>query len=91
MAKARDIKAMTATAVLSTAPIIITGIVVASHTNGTIALYDSATAAVYNKIFGTITLAAGPQVITFPAPILTDNGLYAVVGGTLDAYLIVGE
>jgi len=36
-------------------------------------------------ICSTITFAAGPQNFTFPEPLNFVNGLYATVGGTLDA------
>lgn len=39
-------------------------------------------------IASTITFAAGPQNYTFPAPINFVNGLYATVGGTLDATIL---
>lgn len=39
-------------------------------------------------IASTITFAAGPQNYTFPEPINFVNGLYATVGGTLDATIL---
>lgn len=61
------------------------GILVASTTAGTIQLYDSATTTTTYPITGVITPVAG-MFIPIPAEFTT--GLYAVVGGTLDATLI---
>ena len=41
------------------------------------------------KIGGTYTFATGSQVITFEKPIVFGTGIFAVVGGTLDATLLV--
>lgn len=62
------------------------GIIVASHTNGTLKLWDNTSAAT-TVLVNTITLAAGPQTVPlFGARFLT--GLYITVGGTIDATLV---
>lgn len=63
------------------------GIVVNSHTNGTLKLWDN-TAGSGTVILNTITFASGPQVILFPFPISFYTGLFATVGGTIDYTLL---
>jgi hypothetical protein len=58
------------------------GYIVSSHTSGTIKAWDS-TAANFDVIHDTWTLAAGPQVITFPKGIDFYTGLFIDVGGTI--------
>lgn len=79
---------ITSTGAKLTTSVIAYGIIVNSHTNGTIALYDAATGA-YNIKLGTYTFPAGSGMYTFPNPIEFENGVWAVVGGTLDAILLV--
>ena len=59
------------------------GIVVNSHTSGTLKLWDN-TAGSGTVLLNTITFAAGPQFISFPAGISFNTGLFATVGGTID-------
>lgn len=35
-------------------------------------------------VLNTITLVAGPQILTFPAPILFTKGVYLTIGGTIN-------
>lgn len=60
------------------------GFYVNSTSSGTIALYDSATTTTTIPITGTITPAIGWH----PLPASFVNGLYAVVGATLNVTLI---
>ena len=59
------------------------GIVVNSHTSGTIKLWDN-TAGSGTVILNTITLTAGPNFINFPMGISFYTGLFITVGGTID-------
>lgn len=59
------------------------GVVVNSHTSGTLKFWDN-TAGSGTIILNTITFASGPQTILFPVPISFKTGLYATVGGTID-------
>ena len=63
------------------------GIVVNSHTSGTIKLWDNTSAAT-TVICNTYTFPSGSQVITFPEPINFNTGLYADIGGTVDITVI---
>lgn len=77
----------TASALIRTGAGLVAGVVVNSHTNGTMKLWDN-TSAAGTVIVNTITFAAGPSVYTFPAPIEFYTGLYFTVGGTLDFTII---
>ena len=77
----------TASALIKTGVGSVAGVIVNSHTSGTIKLWDNTSAAT-TVIVNTITLAAGPQILTFPKPIEFYTGLYFTVGGTLD-YTVV--
>jgi hypothetical protein len=59
------------------------GIVVNSHTNGTLKLWDN-TAGSGTVLLNTITFASGPQTIMFPMGVSFYTGLYATIGGTID-------
>jgi len=59
------------------------GIVVNSHSSGTIKLWDSLTAA-NDVILNTFSVATGSQTITFAEPIVFNTALYLTVGGTID-------
>lgn len=67
------------------------GIMVNSHSAGTLVLYDN-TAGSGEIIFNTITFAAGSG-IWFPMPFGLNftNGLYATIGGTADITFIWGN
>lgn len=67
---------------------IVYGIIVNSHTSGTIKLWDN-TSAASTVLCNTITLASGPQVLNFPASGVSFNtGLFITVGGTIDYTII---
>lgn len=59
------------------------GIVVNSHTVGTMKLWDN-TAGSGTVLLNTITFAAGPNFIPFPQGVTFNTGLFATVGGTID-------
>lgn len=61
----------------------VAGIIINSHTSGTIKLWDN-TAGSGAVIVNTYTLPSGSQVIVFPKPISFYTGLYITVGGTVD-------
>lgn len=63
------------------------GVIVNSHTSGTIKLWDN-TSAAGNVIVNTFTFPAGSGVYTFPEPIEFYTGLFLTVGGTLDITLL---
>lgn len=63
------------------------GVIVNSHTSGTMKLWDSLTAT-GTVIVNTYTFPAGSGVYTFPAPIAFYTGLFFTVGGTLDFTII---
>jgi hypothetical protein len=56
------------------------GVVVNSHTSGTVKFSNGTTAV--NDIMGTYTFPSGPQVVSFGAGIVCDTGLFVTVGGT---------
>ena len=60
------------------------GIVVNSHTSGTIKVWDNTSAAT-TVIFNTITFAAGSGIVlNFPQGVSFNTGLYIEKGGTID-------
>ena len=59
------------------------GIVVNSHTSGTLKLWDNTSAAT-TVLLNTITFNSGPNFINFPGGISFNTGLYAEKGGTID-------
>ncbi len=81
-------KAVTATGLAISGAGSVKGIIVSSHSSGTFKLDDSVGGG-QNVLVNTWTLAAGPQVITFPDALDFENGLFVTVGGTLVAQLIV--
>lgn len=60
------------------------GFYVNSTSSGTIILYDSATTTTTTPISGTITPAIGWNTL----PVAYSNGLYAVIGGTLNVTFV---
>lgn len=63
------------------------GIIVNSHTSGTIKLWDNTSAAT-TVIMNTFTFPSGSQVYMFPMGISFYTGLYATIGGTADVTLL---
>jgi len=59
------------------------GVVVNSHTSGTMKLWDSLTAT-GTVIVNTYTFPTGSSTILFPVPVDFYTGLFFTVGGTLD-------
>jgi len=77
---------ITASALIKTGAGVLKGIVVNSHSSGTLKLWDN-TAGSGTVIFNTITFAAGPNFIKLPA-VEFSTGLYATIGGTADITLL---
>lgn len=77
---------LTASALIKTGAGVIKGIVVNSHTNGTLKLWDNTSAAT-TVLLNTITFAAGPNFIKLPA-VEFSTGLYATIGGTADITIL---
>lgn len=63
------------------------GILVASHTSGSIKLWDNTSAAT-TVLLNTYSYSSGSQVISFPAGIEFTTGLYADVTGTQDITIL---
>lgn len=72
----------TSQAIRSTAGLLY-GIIVNSHSSGTLKLWDNTTAT-GSVIMNTFSFPAGSGVYMFPTPIEFYTGLFATVGGTLD-------
>lgn len=69
----------------------VAGVIVNSHSNGTLILNDSPGGASGRAIFGGAdgyTFASGSQVVEFPEPLDFYEGLYAEVGGTADLEIV---
>lgn len=60
----------------------ISGVIVCSHTSGTLKLVDSPNGASGRVVLDTYTFATGSGVVIFPGPLEYYEGLYATVGGT---------
>ncbi len=65
----------------------VSGVIVNSHSNGTLKLWDSTTATGL-VIMNTFTFATGSGVYKFPDDIVFTTGLFATIGGTLDFSII---
>lgn len=77
---------LAASAVVATGPGVIAGVVINSHTSGTLKFWDN-TAGSGTVIFETITLAAGERWIPlFGAKFTT--GCYLTIGGTANVTVI---
>lgn len=63
------------------------GVVVNSHSSGTMKLWDALTAT-GTVILNTYTFATGSQVVLFPEPINFVTGLFFTLGGTADVTFI---
>lgn len=76
----------------------ISGIIVNSHSSGTLKLWNNTSAALdasitpqnEGLIIDTYTFPAGSGVYNFFKPLEFKNGLFATVGGTLNCQLILG-
>lgn len=79
-------KNISASALIKTGPGNVAGVVVNSHTNGTLKLEDAVTDTT-PVIFNTITFASGPGFYPLFGAKFT-VGLYAVIGGTADITII---
>jgi hypothetical protein len=77
---------ISASALIKTGAGVLKGIVVNSHSSGTLKLWDN-TAGSGTVIFNTITFAAGPNFIKLPA-VEFSTGLYATIGGTADITIL---
>jgi hypothetical protein len=65
----------------------VAGVIVNSHSSGTMKLWDN-TSATGTVIVDTFTFPAGSGVYRFPEPIDFYTGLYFTVGGTLNYTII---
>lgn len=63
------------------------GIVINSHTGGTLKLWDQTSAAV-PVLINTYTFTAGSGNIMFPMGVSFNTGLFATVGGTVDLTIL---
>lgn len=63
------------------------GVIVNSHTSGTLKLWDALTAT-GSVIQNTYTFPAGSQTINFPQGISFYTGLFATIGGTADITIL---
>lgn len=77
---------LSASALIATGPGVIVGVVVNSHTSGTLKFWDNTSAAT-TVIFNTITLAAGERWIPLFGAKFT-VGCYLTIGGTADVTVI---
>ena len=88
--KVRDVATYTnlsASALIKTGAGVIKGIVVNSHSSGTLKLWDNTSAAT-TVIFNTITFAAGSGIVLNLPAVEFSTGLYATIGGTADITLL---
>jgi len=77
----------TTSQLIRTGPGQVAGVIVNSHTSGTMKLWDALTAT-GTVITNTYTFPAGSGMYMFPKPVDFYTGLFFTVGGTLD-YTIV--
>lgn len=78
---------LTASAAIKSVAGTLYGIIVNSHTSGTLKLWDN-TAGSGTVILNTITFAAGPNFITLPQGVSFNTGLFATIGGTADITIL---
>lgn len=79
-------KNMSASALIKTGAGELKGIVINSHSSGTLKFWDNTSAAT-TVIFNTITLAAGERHIDL-GDIAFNTGLYLTIGGTADVTVV---
>ena len=77
---------LSASALIETGPGTLQGVVINSHSSGTLKFWDNTSAAT-TVIFNTITLSAGERWIPFFGAKFT-TGLYLTIGGTADVTVI---
>lgn len=77
---------LTASALVKTGYGKVAGIIVGSHTNGTIKLWDN-TSAASTVLVNTMTLAAGERFIPL-YDVAFNTGLYVTIGGTADITVV---
>ena len=77
---------LTASALLLTGPGVAVGVVINSHTSGTLKLWDN-TAASGTVLFNTMTFAVGERSISLHGARFK-TGLFATIGGTADLTII---
>lgn len=85
--KATRYKNITATGAIDINPGRLLGVIINSHTAGTLKLWDSLSAS-GNVIMNTFTFATGSGYIPFDAGISYSTGLFATVGGTADITIV---
>ena len=82
---------LTASALVKTGDGVVAGVIVNSHTSGTLKLWDN-TSATGTVLVNTFTFPTGSGVYTFPVvdglPPEFTTGLYATIGGTADITLV---
>lgn len=78
---------ITASALISSTETVVLGVIVNSHSSGTLKLWDN-TSAVDSFIMNTFSFPAGSGVYMFGEGIKCANGLYATVGGTLNCQIL---
>lgn len=84
--EANSYKNLSASGLVKTGAGVVEGVVINSHTSGTLKLWDNTSAAT-TVLFNTITFAAGERFI----PLFDANfnvGLYATIGGTADITIL---
>ena len=78
---------LSASGLIKTGAGVIKGIVVNSHSSGTLKLWDNTSAAT-TVIFNTITFAAGSGIVLNLPAVEFSTGLYATIGGTADITIL---
>jgi len=77
---------LSASALLATGPGVLVGVVINSHSSGTLKFWDNTSAAT-TVIFNTITLAAGERFVPLYGAKFT-VGCYLTIGGTADVTVV---
>ncbi len=78
---------LSASALIKTGAGVLKGIVVNSHSSGTLKLWDNTSAAT-TVLFNTITFAAGSGIVINLPAVEFSTGLYATIGRTADITLL---
>lgn len=78
---------LSASALIKTGAGVLKGIVVNSHSSGTLKLWDNTSAAT-TVLLNTITFAAGSGIVINLPAVEFSTGLYATIGGTADITLL---